>query len=117
METILSALRPEVVVFVLDPAKPATPQIAAALQRHRNLDAVHIIAHGAPGRVSFSAGEWSAATLEHQAGDLAAIGRAVSEDGELRLWSCDTAAGLAGAAFVVALARVTGASLPPPLPA
>ncbi len=37
-------------------------------------------------------------------GELSAIGRALAEDGDLRLWSCDTAYGRAGAVFLDALA-------------
>ncbi len=51
------------------------------------------------------------ATLEDEAEDLAAIGRALAVDGELRLWSCDTAAGAVGAAFIEALAQATGADV------
>ena len=32
-------------------------------------------------------------------------------DGELRLWSCDAAAGAEGAAFIEALAEATGADV------
>ena len=77
----------------------------------RGLDAVHVIAHGAPGRVNFSAGDWSLATLASDAEDLAAIGRALAEDSELRLWSCATGAGEAGDQFVDALSCGIGANV------
>jgi hypothetical protein len=109
LDTILGGLRPGVEAIVLDAAQPVARQIAAALEGRHGVSAVHVIAHGAPGRVRFAAGDWSAETLLRDAGDLSAIGRALGEDGEVRLWSCDTAAGLAGAAFVGALARTTGA--------
>ena len=109
LETILKNLRPEVRAIVLDPRRPATGQIAAALEGHAGLDAIHVIAHGAAGRVSFASEEWSAGTLKHAAHDLAAIGRALATDGELRLWSCETASGHAGEVFVEALSKVTGA--------
>ena len=51
--------------------------MAAALADERGLAAIHIIAHGAPGRVNFTAGEWSAETLAEEAEDLAAIGQAL----------------------------------------
>jgi len=109
LDTILGNLRPRVEAIVLNAARPSARQIAAALKGREGLDAVHVIAHGAPGRVSFAAGHWSAETLLRDAGDLSAIGRALDEDGDLRLWSCDTAAGLAGVVFVRALARTAGA--------
>jgi hypothetical protein len=107
--TILSGLRPEVEAIVLDSYGPAARQMAAALRGRRDLDAVHIIAHGAPGRVIFTSGEWSSSTILSYSGDLAAIGRALREEGELRLWSCDVAIGAAGATFIEALTEVAGA--------
>ena len=72
---------------------------------------MHVIAHGAPGRVSFAAGDWSAVTLEEAAEDLAAIGQALGARRNLNLWSCQTAAGPAGAAFIAGLARASSADI------
>ena len=55
--TILGNLRPGVEAIVLDSARPAARQIASALDGRRGLRSVHIMAHGAPGRVSFAAGD------------------------------------------------------------
>lgn len=107
--TILAGLRPEVEAIVLDSSRPAARQIAEALGGRRGLDAVHVIAHGAPGGVRFAAGEWSAETVAGDADDLASIGRALVEGGNLRLWSCRTGAGAEGADFVTRLARAAGA--------
>ena len=111
IDTILGGLRPEVEAIVLDVAQPAAQQIAAALAGRRGLAAVHVIAHGAPGRVNFTSGDWSVVTLEDEAENLAAIGHALADDGELRLWSCDTAASEPGTAFIKALAQATGADV------
>jgi hypothetical protein len=108
IETILAELRPEVDAVLLESGRPAAQQMAEALTCRSGLAAVHIIAHGAPGQVHFSAGHWSAATIAHISGNLAAIGRALSADGELRLWCCDTARGDAGAALLEALSDAAG---------
>ena len=47
----------------LDPVRPAARQIAAGLAGERGLAAIHIVANGTPGRVDFSAGQWSAETM------------------------------------------------------
>ncbi|TPO10584.1 DUF4347 domain-containing protein, partial [Mesorhizobium sp. CU2] len=96
LETILGNLRPQVRAVVLDDHRPASRQIAETLEGWRDLDAVHVIAHGSPGRVHFTSGAWSIDTLGDAADDLAAIGRALSADGDLRLWSCETGKGRAG---------------------
>jgi hypothetical protein len=111
IETLLGRLRPEIEAILLDPVRPAAHQIAAAVAGRHGLDAVHVIAHGAPGRVNFAAGDWSAATLEDEAEDLAAIGQALGAARSLNLWSCQTAAGPAGAAFIAGLARASGADI------
>ncbi|MCI4680522.1 DUF4347 domain-containing protein [Rhodoblastus acidophilus] len=105
-QTILHNLRPEVEVVSLDAGRPAIQQIAEEVTDRRGLAAVHIMAHGAPGRVCFASGEWSTATLRQDAEDLAAIGSALRPDGELRLWSCETARGATGEAFVLRLAEL-----------
>ena len=109
--TLLGHLRPEVEAILLDPVRPAARQIAAAVAGERDLDAVHVIAHGAPGCVDFAAGDWSAATLEDEAEDFAAIGQALGAGRNVNLWSCRTAAGPAGAAFIAGLARASGADI------
>ncbi|BAV51034.1 Hypothetical glycine-rich protein [Mesorhizobium loti] len=107
--TILRNLRPEVEAIQLDARRPAARQMALALEGRDGLDAVHVIAHGAPGRVNFAAGEWSAETLDDDDGvDLAAIGQALGGFGELLLWSCNAGAGAAGTNFIDALSRATG---------
>ena len=42
---------------------------------------------------------------------LAAIGRALAEGGEFRLWSCDVASGATGETFVDALEEASGAAV------
>ena len=58
LQTVLGNLRSEVRAVMLEGRRPVAQQIAAALSGHEGLEAVHVIAHGAPGRVSFTAGEW-----------------------------------------------------------
>src|SRR5216683_4257345 len=88
IKTILAGLRPGVDAVLLESGRPAAQQMAEALACRRDLAAIHVIAHGAPGQVHFSGGQWSAATLANDSGYLADIGHALSEDGELRLWCC-----------------------------
>src|SRR5579871_3887249 len=98
--TLLANLRPEVEPHLLDAVRPAARQIAAALEHRRDLDAIHIVAHGAPGHVHFAAGDWSCDSLQRDVNDFGKIGRALNADGELRLWACETGAGARGKWFV-----------------
>ena len=109
--TLLRTTRPEVEAFILDNHRPAARQIAEALTGRAGLDAIHIIAHGAPGRVAFASGDWSADTLDDDRDDLATIGHALTEQGGLRLWSCHAGAGLEGARFTVRMAAAAGTAV------
>lgn len=105
---IIRHLRPEIGAIVLDAWRPAARQMAAALVDRSELRAIHIIAHGAPGRVAFAAGDWSSQTPADEAGDLATIGGSLDEGGALGLWSCQAGAGAEGSDFIVSLSRAAG---------
>src|SRR5580700_3722885 len=111
LSVLLRELRPGVEPILLGRNVPAARQIAMAVSERSDVAAIHVLAHGAPGRVSFSAGEWTAASLAADVEDLAAIGCALLPGGELRLWSCRAGAGIVGEAFVAGLAEATGATI------
>src|SRR5690348_17779250 len=54
VDVLLAGLRPDVAGIVLNAAEPAPAQMARWLAGHHNLQAVHIIAHGAPGELQFA---------------------------------------------------------------
>ena len=78
---LLAGLRPDVEPIVLTASERATAQIATALKGRDDLHAVHVIAHGSAGEVSFGAGALSRETLDDHAAELAEIGRALGRDG------------------------------------
>ncbi|MGH9548015.1 MAG: DUF4347 domain-containing protein, partial [Terriglobales bacterium] len=70
---------------------------------------VHIVAHGQPGEVRFSAGALTLQNLRAYTPQLREIGRALDCEGRLQLWACQTAYGVRGATFLAALECATGA--------
>jgi len=111
LATLLAGLRPELDPILLSDDEPALCQIARLVRCWDALDAIHVIAHGRVGEVSFGAGALSLESLAGHAADLRAIGQALGNDGKLLLWSCQTAAGARGSAFVAALESATGAEV------
>lgn len=105
---VLRHLRPEVGAIVLDAKRPAARQMATAVAGIGGLQAIHVIAHGAPGRVAFASGEWSSETVSSEASDLAIIGGSLSKDCALQLWSCRAGVGSEGSDFMVSLSRAAG---------
>src|SRR5436190_10282568 len=108
---LLRGLRAEVQAVVLRPAGDPVRQMADALDGRDELQAIHIIAHGMPGAIAFTAGALSRETLAAHARDLGRIGEALDAEGELLLWSCETGKGVAGERFVAAIEHATGASV------
>ena len=64
-DAFVAGLRPNVEAIVLSPSRRAPDQMAAVLRGRSGLDAVHIVAHGAPGALCFTS---AALTLEKPAG-------------------------------------------------
>jgi hypothetical protein len=56
LQTLLNGIRPNVEAILLTADEPAPQQMARAVKGREELEAVHVIAHGRPGEVSFSAG-------------------------------------------------------------
>jgi uncharacterized protein YbcV (DUF1398 family) len=85
--------------------------LAAWALGHDGYDALHIVCHGAPGRLMLGARILDAAALAEPAvlDALAAIGGCLSPGGAVLLYACDVARGAAGADFVAALSRALGA--------
>jgi hypothetical protein len=112
LDAFLSGVRPGIdYIIILGRYADATAQIAEALRGLGDFDAVHVVAHGTPGEVSFGSGALTLATIADHASDLATIGDALKHRGALLLWTCKTGAGEEGRAFVEALANATGAKV------
>ena len=111
IDTLVGHLRTEVEPIFVSRIRPAARQMAQVLAEERGLAAIHIIAHGTSGQVCFASGSCSVEILPENIEHLAAIGRALAPGGDLRLWSCETGAGVTGARFVTALAEAVGANV------
>jgi Domain of unknown function (DUF4347) len=105
IDVMLAGLRPGVEAILLDAEEPAPRQMARALVGREGIEAIHVIAHGAPGEVCFSAGILSARTIQAHADDLAELGRTRPR---LLLWSCNTGAGEMGRRLVHTIVHSTG---------
>jgi hypothetical protein len=111
IDVLFAGLRPDVAGVVLNRAEPAPRQMARHLVDLRGLEAIHVLAHGAPGEVAFAGGTLSPANAENQAGDFATMGRALRATAGIMLWSCRTGAGADGSRLTEVLARVAGVNV------
>jgi VCBS repeat-containing protein len=95
-------------VHVLSADGDALAQMVALLDGRTGLDAIHLISHGDAGVLDLGTLSLNADNLADHGAALAALGAALSPDGDFLLYGCDVAQGDAGVAFVNALADVTG---------
>ena len=100
-----------VLVVQLAPEGDGVQQIAAALAGLEGLDSIQIVSHGASGQLQIGDTVLDAASLAFHAAALAEWGGALRAGGDLLLYGCDVAQGDTGAAFIDALAGLTGADV------
>ena len=105
MDTLIAGLREGVTPYVLSGEGDAVAEIAA---RAEGYEAVHILSHGAPGRVFLGETVLSSETLGLHADALAALKTALGPDGELLLYGCGIAGGPEGEAFLTRLDSALG---------
>ncbi|MEG1959556.1 MAG: DUF4347 domain-containing protein [Pseudomonas sp.] len=108
---LLEGLPANAEVVLLDPSKDGLQQMADYLKGRENLDAIHLLSHGADGTVQLG-NVWLASNnlAEHRAA-LESIGASLKADGDLMLYGCDVGEGKKGQAFIDQLASVTGADV------
>lgn len=103
---------PNADVVLIDSTHDGLAQMAAVLTGRTDIDAIHILSHGAAGQLSLGSTlvDLQSITGEH-ADALAVIKAALSNDADILIYGCDVAAGDSGQAFVNALASATGADI------
>jgi hypothetical protein len=84
-QSIVDKLSSDIDVFLLNDKTNVINQIAAILDGYQNLDAIHIISHGAEGKLAFANGTLSSANISDYSAQLRHIGSALSATGDLLL--------------------------------
>ncbi|MGP9820162.1 DUF4347 domain-containing protein [Salinarimonas sp. NSM] len=110
-ETLLQDVDPGAEIVILDPARDGVEQMADALRGRTGLAEVHVVSHGWDGQVRLGTALLYEGSLDRYAAELAVIGAALGEGGDIVFWGCDVAKGEYGTQFVDRLATLTGADI------
>ncbi|WP_306224535.1 Ig-like domain-containing protein [Bosea beijingensis] len=110
-QALAQNVTPGTTVVMLDPTKDGLQQIAGYLEGRHDIDSLHIVSHGDSGELRLGNGLYNNANIEDFAATLSEIGSALSRDGDILLYGCDTAFGTAGERFVSNLSAMTGADI------
>ncbi len=107
LQTLLGGVAPGERAFVLDMSAGGLEQIAAILAANNltGVGSIAIVGHGASGSINVGTTVLNDADLAEHAAALKTIGAAVKPGGSLDLYSCDTAAGPQGRAFIADLSK------------
>ncbi len=98
-------------IVLLDPEKDGLDQMAAYLAGRHDLDAIHIISHGEPGKLHLGSSTYDATTLKAFDVELGKIGASLHQSGDILIYGCDVAQGATGDAFVHKFADLTHADV------
>jgi hypothetical protein len=98
-------------VVTLDGERDGISQISALLAERENVAAIHLISHGADGRVMLGTSVLDAGTLAARATEITGWGQALTWDADMLLYGCDVAQTEEGRALVDGLACITGADV------
>jgi hypothetical protein len=81
------------------------------LQGRSGIDAIHIISHGSQGALYLGSTLLNSSNLADYQCQLASIGSALTETGDILLYGCNVAQGDVGLQFIGSLAQATGADV------
>ncbi len=110
-QALIKDMSPSVEIVVLDASQDGLAQMVAWAEAHSGYDAMHIFTHGAEGQVNLGAFTLDMDSVSQRAEDLALLGSALSESGDVLLYGCNIAANDEGKALLQQLAAITQADV------
>jgi hypothetical protein len=107
-QTLIDDLPPDVAWHVLSSKGDSLLELTTLLAGYQNLEALYIVAHGAPARILLGNSDVVDQTLSDRAAVFTAVGTTMANDGTVYLCSCDVANGRVGERFATGLAKALG---------
>ena len=110
-EQLIAGVKPDLDVVVIDDQVDGISQITQALISRRGLSSLHIVTHGAAGKLWLGDGLVSSSTLNQSREALQSWAAALAPDADILLYGCHVAAEDVGERFVQLLSLLTGANV------
>jgi Domain of unknown function (DUF4347)/FG-GAP-like repeat len=111
VQTLVSGLSPETVVYALNPAGDELGQISQVLAGYQNVSSIQIFSHGSDGALQLGHSRLNATNLMDYAGLLQSWSSSLAAGADILLYGCDVAADATGQNFVRQIAALTGADV------
>src|SRR6185503_11462859 len=111
-QVLLADVNPNARIVILDGGKDGIQQIADYMAHESNVDAIHIVSHGAEGKLELGTAKVDSESMRHQyAEQLVEIGRHLANDADILVYGCDFAKGEDGRDAAMRLSFLTGADV------
>ncbi len=108
---ILSGLPADSECYLIDMSEDGMTRMQAVLSNYSDLASVHIVSHGAAGRLLLGSTQLDLASLPLYDTALQTMGKSLSEGGDILLYGCNVAQGAIGLEFLQSLAQHTQADV------
>ncbi len=108
---LTDSLGPDTEWFLLNRDEDGVVQMQRVLANYSDLDAIHIVSHGAPGTLYLGNTVITSANLTSYQNQWQAIGQSLGETGDILLYGCNVAQKDVGISFVDSLAQMSGADV------
>ena len=110
-QRIVNAIDPSAELFLLNNKSSGVQQMAEVLKYRRNVQAVHVVAHGDEAFIQLGSSSLTFGKLNLYQPEMSVIRASLALEGDLLLYSCNTGHGERGQQFVEKLAMMTGADV------
>jgi hypothetical protein len=108
---IASGIKPGTASYILESQPDAIEQIATILAQHTGITALHIISHGDPGSLYLGTTELNSSNIENYTQQLQQWRNSLTDNADIILYGCNSAAGDRGHKFLTQLHQLTGANI------
>ncbi|MFM7932356.1 MAG: DUF4347 domain-containing protein, partial [Pirellula sp.] len=110
-QSLMRGLRAGVEFVMLDGSQDGVKQIASYLEGKSGIQAIHLVGHGRAGEIYLGSSVLGNGTLGGYSSELSKIGNALTADGDILVYGCETAQGTQGQQFLQQLAKLTSADV------
>lgn len=110
-DILIASIRPNVTVVDLADTEDGLAQILNFLYLNDDVRVLHLVTHGASGRIDLGATTLTADNIWSYKESLNAIGALLADAPEIHLYGCEVGAGVAGESFVNSLSQLTSVSI------
>ena len=111
LETLIAGINDPNEIVLLNKLESGVTQISRVLASHRNVQSVHVIAHGESGSIAIGNTLIDDAMLLESQSEIRGWSRSLTHDADILLYGCNTGQGALGEQFVRRMAQLTGADV------